>query len=248
MQMAEDIQSSKRLRITRNEQDPKKGSWVEVPRFFIDEYFGILPSSFIKFFLKVWRHVTIPPHYSWKLSRDQMGVPPAKAALWIKALESSGVIQVEMGRWTAKHDQPTVFSYDDDAVSFDDFRAFFEGLDAALKHFAEAKKKTAKTKTKHHVDYGGEKYEEFHKPKVALNSWAFRLFVMREVDERRKARNLKPLFADFLAQCVAKNSAKIVEGKVEPILHLLERRQRPDEDDYEYAIRTEEEDRERARW
>lgn len=206
---------------------PTKGSlhFIGVPRWWVDEFFGHtcgqvqsgetirkstrLPNAFWKYTLNLWRWLSVPIEkpvnsgkYVFETSISARECPMRRDAFvqWTAAFCESGVMQVKMGQWTARNDEPTQFTYNP-TTSHNDWRAFFVGLEFATNHLKVTYRATA-----------------------VGNTQAWRVLVAREVLAQRKALNLPD--GNTLTGCLqwkdykGRPVARLLEdGSIEPIFY-----------------------------
>jgi hypothetical protein len=203
--------------INYKETDRDKGAYVSFPRFWIDEYFNSIcewqgrqtkdgknrkgqrvPASFWKYTLYLWRHVSMPRHGSFitEIPADQFPVRSDVATQWTAAYAVSGVMEVEIGRWTKQHDQPTVFTYKPETTHAE-WRCFLSALDYAYNTWQNHKQ-------------GGE-------GKTGANVGAWKVLVARIVDEFRTRAGLLPTNEQFLGDAA---SGRILDQWDRPIAEL----------------------------
>ena len=234
--------------VNQNEQDPSKGgSYVQVPRFWIDDYFSShvtwtfgdgskkkgtrVPASFWKYTLHLWRYVTIPQFsFQTRMSMDAFPVRPDAAVMWTSAYAFSGVMKVTFGKWTKKHDDPTQFIYDP-ATSHADWRCFFTALDMA---YADMQSGRQNTRT------------EKRGMKIGANLSAWKVLIAREVDTQRKRAGLPLINQQFLDDAAAgriwDNYGREIanrdkDGTVQPCFYVKQRLQKAGETDDEFESR-----------
>jgi hypothetical protein len=220
------------ITIYQNEQDPNKGAFVQVPRFWVDDFFGAkcvrkgivnkngsdrkanrLPASFWKYTLHLWRHVTFPRNGQFRtdIAIDQFPVRPDAAVMWTAAFAVSGVMEVELGSWTRQHNDSTVFTYNP-TTSHAAWRCFLSALDLAYNQLQD--------------------YKRLESRQIGSNVGAWKVVVALAVDEQRKGAGLPPANEAFLKDAVAKKDAQgraIAEldasGNVQPVFWPTTRRQ-----------------------
>jgi hypothetical protein len=240
--------------VTQNEDPTKNGSFVAVPRFWVDEFFGPnchyelrngdirkgtrVPASFWKYTLHLWRWLSLP-HTAGKtvtfttdIAMDQFPVRSDAAVLWTAAYSVSGVVEVELGRWTARHDQSTVFTYRPETTHAE-WRCFLNALDLAYNMMQDAKKT-----------------QRISKGEIGTNVGGWRVLVAREVDNCRKKAGLPPVNESFLVNALRDKDR---EGRhicyqddqhvIQPYFHATVRRRLRGETDEEYECRVAYEER-----
>jgi hypothetical protein len=217
--------------------------FLAFPRVLIDEFFGTevaiydsttgaeikkgarLPSSFWKYTLYLLRWVTIPrPRgnghvYETSQSARQFPVRSGTATKWTAAYAASGVIDVQLGRWTAKHDDPSLFSYHPQ-TTIDDWRAFIRALDTAENRLR--------------VDY---------KSKAEGNTGGWRVLVALEVDAFRQRAGLMAVNTQWLGEALretdaqGRHIARLDKDKnIVPIFYAPSKRYVPTEEEAAWGI------------
>lgn len=227
------------ISIAINHTPGKGGGYVEVPRWWIDNYFCFvrsytvtgkhadrLPGSFWKYTLYLWRWLSVPRaadnKYHTYIPMDQFPVRADAAVQWTWAYHHSGVVQVELGRFTKKHDRPTQYFYEP-TTSVLAWQCFFGGLQSALAYY------TAMLSEHRHK----------HDRTPGSNTYAWRILVAREIDAERGAHGL-PAFTskEWYAQAVTDKAASYdKDGLLVPVIHSRATAQRKNETDTEYDFR-----------
>ena len=200
--------------------------FMAIPRWWVDEFFGHtknvqvqqgdsvrngtrLPNAFWKYTFNLWRWLSVPMEkpansgkYFFETSISARECPMRRDAFgqWTAAYAESGVVEVRMGQWTARNDEPTHFKYNP-YTKHDEWRAFLAGLEYAINHLKITYRATA-----------------------VGNTQAWRVLVAREVIAQRKAFNLS--HANTLVDCLqwrdykGRPVARLLEdGKIEPIFY-----------------------------
>jgi hypothetical protein len=229
--------------INYDEKELTNYSFVAVPRLWA-EYFNTtakfankhnkdgsntkalrVPSSFLKYLLALWRWLSIPDkqsQYSTSMAMSQFPVRKENAVLWTAALEVSGVIQVKMGKWTANHDVPTVFTYNP-RTSHLEWRCFFCGLDLAWNYF-----QIARSAARQAHKYG----------RLGTNAIGWKLLVAHEVNKQRTACGLEARCTDWVNLAIKDGEATLdEEGVLHPKLYTATRLRKPGESHDEYEDR-----------
>jgi len=211
------------IAINYEDKDCQKGGsgFVAFPRFWVDEFFNAnfvyadiknkngsarkaqrVPASFWKYTFYLWRHVSVPRNYNspvWTFTTDipldKFPVRSDAAIMWTAAYAVSGVMGVEVGRWTKQHDQPTVFTYHP-GTSHRAWRCFLSALDFAYNLWQNQKK-------------GGPAGEKF-----GANGSAWKVLVAREVDNARRRVGYPPINEKFLDDAAA---GRITDQRARPI-------------------------------
>jgi hypothetical protein len=235
--------------ITRNEKDTGSGSFVQIPRFWVDEYFDSsvtwtlpdgtekkgtrVPHSFWKYTLHLWRWVTIPQlNFSTNIAMDQFPVRPDAAVMWTAAYAVSGVMKVAIGKYSSRHDNPTVFTYDP-GTTHAAWRCFLTALDYAYACREQDRRDACR-------DLGGQR--------VGTNVLTWKFIVAREVDNYRERTGLKRINEKFLddaaeGRILTKDGERIAErnkdGSISTWHYKTLRRQRQEETDEDYSRRLE---------
>lgn len=244
-----DKPSVPKFTVTQNEEDPTKGgSFIAVPRFWVDDFFGPnclyklpdgrtrkgtrVPASFWKYTLHLWRWLSLPHTlgnkvtFTTDIAMDQFPVRGDAAILWTAAYAVSGVVQVEIGKWTARHDQSTVFTYRP-GTTHAEWRCFLAALDFAYNLMQDIKKK-----------------QRIGNGEIGSNVGGWRVLVAREVDNQRKATGLSPINQSFLEHSLRDKDMqgrhicyKDAQGVTQPHFHPATRRRLRGETDEEYESR-----------
>lgn len=232
-------QQAPKIAINYTDEQFQSGGFVAFPRFWVDEYFKAhtieegttnkngstrkaqrVPASFWKYTMHLWRWVSVPrkkPHngrfYITDIAIDQFPVRADAATMWTAAYAVSGVMEVQMGRWTKQHDDPTVFTYNP-ATSKGAWRCFFIALDNSYNLWQRLKKKRSENLAADE--------------KIGSNVGAWKVLVAREVDARRTLCGLEPVNTAFLNSAAAGSvtdqyNRRIAErdeaGNIQPIFY-----------------------------
>jgi hypothetical protein len=239
-----------------------KGHYIAFPREWVDRYFAAqttytnrttgekicagmrTPASFWKYTLHLWRWLSIPREVpkdsgNWifrtEIAADQFPVRSDAAVQWTNAYAASGVVKVSMGRWTAQHDQPTVFQYNA-ATTLLEWDCFFRALDLAVNKFKDGRSEVANGFTGHDA--------HIPKPKMGNNVGGWRVLVALEVDVARVAAGLKPVNDDYLVGALDETDGEgrpiaraTDDGKIVPCFHVAKVRRRKGESEDDYSRR-----------
>jgi hypothetical protein len=224
------------IAVSFNPKNPEQKWYMEFPRAWVDAYFGHIthfedgrkgdriPSSFWKYLLYLWRWLSLPrdievaPRFYTEVAAKEFPVRPPAATQWTAAFAVSGVVQVRIGKYTPKHDVPTLFTYNP-KTSHLEWQCFFEAVAMALG------------------------WIKANKWKIAGNTGGWKVLVAIEVDERRVACGLPAINQQFFA-AELKRKTKLpcieqLQGGIQPVFYKPRHRQhRLDEpyEDFESAV------------
>ena len=237
-----------------------KGHYIAFPREWVDRYFAAqttytnrstgekicagmrTPASFWKYTLHLWRWLSIPREVpkdsgNWifrtEIAADQFPVRSDAAVQWTNAYAASGVVKVSMGRWTAEHDEPTVFQYQASTTLLE-WDCFFRALDLAVNKFKDGRSEVSNEKAKNY--YG-------QKPKMGNNTGGWRVQVALEVDAARAAAGLPLVNERYLVGALEETDqqgrpvAQLVDGQVVPCFYIQQTRRRKGESEDDYSRR-----------
>lgn len=224
----------KAIPITISHVEGKGGGYVEVPRWWIDKYFSFalkltngqqddrLPGSFWKYTFYLWRWISIPRStdnkYHSYISLDQFPVRSDAGVQWTWAYSHSGVMTVELGRWTNQNDRPTQFLYNP-TTSVLEWECFFKGTAAALFYFTKMRNE----------------YRRKNDLRAGSNTAAWCILLAREIDRVRLENNLPATTSQqWIEERIA---AKECDSKLVPVFECRKVKRYKNETDEDYDFR-----------
>lgn len=223
--------------------------FVQIPRFWIDSlmkskcyqpgYYANgkkrngnrIPGSFWLYTFYLWRCIADGNKQRMAtIALRQFPVRSDAAVLWTAAYAVSGLFDIQMGKYTSEHDEPTQFAYRVNATN-SEWESFIIALDFTL------------NQTKHEVAELKGKFDPWG------STGAFKVALALNVDKNRSGIGLKPVNKTFLDDAVAEREtdgkgrriAKMDGDRIVPVFYSKQRRQRADESDEEFEERLDQE-------